>query len=61
MHAVKPQPTSQISVTGRRPKRKASRVENEQARRLRLIVQAHTNWKRKMGLIPTEAESEGQP
>lgn len=58
---MKPKPASHVSVTGRDHNPKATRDQNEKARLLRLIAQAHTNWKRKMGMIPTEAESEGQP
>ena len=57
---MKPKPASHVSVRGRNPKPKASREEYEKARLLRIIAQAHTNWKRKMGMIPTESESEGQ-
>ncbi len=58
---MKPKPTSHVSVMGREQKPKASREEYEKARLHRFIAAAYVNWQRKMGLIPSETESEGQP
>lgn len=40
---------------------KTTRDQSEKARLLRFIAQAHANWQRKMGMIPAEVESEGEP
>ncbi len=58
---MKPKPASHVFVIGRKQKPKASREEYEKARLHRFIAAAYVNWQRKMGLIPSETESEGQP